>query len=287
MSNIKFDAKILSSGYINFLFGAGVNGSAFPTLSGFEKTNNYIKSKIGAFEAKPFEELLKLLPNDEKIKALKVFTDEFKEKVDALDLSNKSINNIEELMKTVYRLVYESENRKKGMKQINIFTLNYDLIVEMVLGSLGFLCNYVSASNLSSKDKLFDIIGHDYTLNREIPTFFVSKIHGDISDPVLPGSDKYDSILAANKFEIVFKMKEKLLRYNSILFVIGYSGMDEHINRILKDCVDANLTIYWFKYNEHDYVPESIANNIFVIDNYDGGDTTLLCNKMIKELWAE
>ena len=31
-------------------------------------------------------------------------------------------------------------------------------------------------------------------------------------------------------------MKEKLSRENSVLIVIGYSGNDEHINKILKDC---------------------------------------------------
>lgn len=36
--------SILSSTYINFLFGAGVNGVALPQLSGFDKTIEQIKN---------------------------------------------------------------------------------------------------------------------------------------------------------------------------------------------------------------------------------------------------
>ena len=49
------------------------------------------------------------------------------------------------------------------------------------------------------------------------------------------------------------KMKEKLSRENSVLIVIGYSGNDEHINKILKDCISSGLTIYWFKFKKEDY----------------------------------
>ena len=36
--NIQFEKNIIASSHINFLFGAGVNGKAFPQLEGFEKT---------------------------------------------------------------------------------------------------------------------------------------------------------------------------------------------------------------------------------------------------------
>ena len=39
--------NIIASSHINFLFGAGVNGKAFPQLNGFEKSvNNLTKSII-------------------------------------------------------------------------------------------------------------------------------------------------------------------------------------------------------------------------------------------------
>ena len=283
----EFDSKILSSCYINFLFGAGVNGQAFPQLAKFEKTYLFMKKKHKDFENKSFEELFDTLNKKDRERAREIFIDEFKNKHNLIDWNNESIKNLEELLSLTYKLVYEAENRIDAMNQINIFTVNYDFIVEELLKKLGYLSNYVSASNLVSNDKFFNIVGHDYSLKRKIPTFLVSKIHGDISNPVLPGNDKYDAILTPNKFEIMFKMKEKLSRFNSILFVIGYSGRDEHINRILKDCVQSGLTIYWFKYSEKDYVPEELKTKTIIIDNEDKVDTTKVFSKELSLLWEK
>ena len=283
----EFDSKILSSCYINFLFGAGVNGQAFPQLAKFEKTYLFMKKKHKDFENKSFEELFDTLNKKDRERAREIFIDEFKNKHNLIDWNNESIKNLEELLSLTYKLVYEAENRIDAMNQINIFTANYDFIVEELLKKLGYLSNYVSASNLVSNDKFFNIVGHDYSLKRKIPTFLVSKIHGDISNPVLPGNDNYDAILTPNKFEIMFKMKEKLSRFNSILFVIGYSGRDEHINRILKDCVQSGLTIYWFKYSEKDYVPEELKTKTIIIDNEDKVDTTKVFSKELSLLWEK
>lgn len=284
----KFDSKILSSCYINFLFGAGVNGTAFPQVAQFTKTLDFMKGKIKkGIENKTFEELFDLLDEVSKKETRGIFINEFNEKHSSINNDDSSIKNIKEMLRAVYKLVYDSENRKEAMNQVNIFTTNYDFIVENALKDLGYLCNYVSASNLQSHNQFFNIVGRDFSLKREVPTFLVSKIHGDIDNPILPGLDKYDLILTQNKFEIVFKMKEKLSRYNSILFVIGYSGRDEHINRILKDCVISGLTIYWFKFRHDDIIPEVISNNVTVIENDDGGDTTALFTKMVNKLWEE
>ena len=43
MDTVKFDSKILSSSHINFLFGAGVNGTAFPQIYKFSKSLELLK----------------------------------------------------------------------------------------------------------------------------------------------------------------------------------------------------------------------------------------------------
>ena len=282
-----YDPKILSSCYINCFFGAGVNGSAFPVLSGFCETLEFIKKK-NKNPNLSFEELFNELPSKNKETARILFVKEFNKKINSINQDSVSISHIKELFRVIYKLVYESENRIKAMKQVNVFTTNYDFIVEDSIKSLGYLCNYVSASNLDNHDKMFNIVGHDYSLKKDIPTFLVSKIHGDISDPVLPGVDKYDSVLTANKFEIIFKMKEKLMRENSVLFVIGYSGKDKHINSILKDCIEAGLLVYWYKYTESDYVPKEFETKITrIIENESDNDTTVLLTKHLRELWVK
>ena len=40
----KFDSKILSSSHISFLFGAGVNGTAFPQINRFNKSTDLLEN---------------------------------------------------------------------------------------------------------------------------------------------------------------------------------------------------------------------------------------------------
>ena len=283
----KIDSKILSSCHINFLFGAGVNGGAFPQLEKFEKTmeamNNYLPSSSGWGFEDSFDKL-----NEEQKKAVReLFIEEFHEHLNQLDSNHDSIVNLETLLSTINEIVDRSENRNQPMKQINVFTANYDDIVERSLRKLGYLYNSVSASNIESHAQYFNMVGYDYLYRKYIPTFFVSKIHGDIDNPILPGLSKFDKALEANKFEVLFKMKEKLLKPYSLLFVIGYSGRDDHINKILNDCIQGGLTVYWFKYSENDTVPAVFKEKVEIIENKDHKDTTKLCAEMLKsdELW--
>ena len=97
-------------------------------------------------------------------------------------------------------------------------------------------------------------------------------------------------ISVRQKGQCLFKMKEKLSRENSVLIVVGYSGNDEHINKILKDCISSGLTIYWFKFKKEDYVPENMVDSISIIENEEGIDTTLKCDDdnvtMLEQLYS-
>lgn len=283
-----FDSKILSSCHINFLFGAGVNGKSFPQLKDFVETNEALKAALGR-EVENFEDdLNSITQKSKKERVYKKFIEEFKKYERKIDYKHQDIIDIEKMFIEVNRLLVDSENRTKTTKQVNVYTLNYDEIVENVLEKIGVLYNTVSSSNIKSHDKFFNLLGYDYSSMRYIPTYLVSKIHGNIESPVLPGFDKYSEMLAANKFEILFKMKTQLSRMNSVLFVIGYSGKDEHINRILKDCINNGLTIYWFKYDENDCIPEVLANSVSIInqkDNDNKKNMTLICKNMLEKLW--
>lgn len=280
---MEFDSKIISSCHINFLFGAGVNGGAFPQLDNFKETIGAIKGYIGGYPNLSFEDAFDKLDDKQKDEVSKLFIKEFNEHLDKLNINHESVTNLQNLLAKINEIVDKSENRNHSMKQINIFTANYDDIVERLLKKLGYLYNSISATNFENHNQFFNMVGYDFIYRKFIPTFFVSKIHGDINDPILPGLNKYDKALEANKFEILFKMKEKLLRPYSLLFVIGYSGRDEHINKILNDCVKGGLTIYWFKYSESDIVPDSFKNDVIIFNNDEHIDTTLLLTNKLRE----
>lgn len=292
MSNC-FDINVLSSSHINFLFGAGVNGKAFPQLKSFTDTLSKIEELGGNIES-GLESGIDSLSSSAHKKIVKdVFIKEFMEadaKMNEKFGKDMSLINLEKMLRKTYLLVNESQNRNPSMKQINIFTLNYDQIVEKTLSGLGYFFSEISASNTTTRAMLLDVIGYNFNVKKYVPTFMVSKLHGDIDNPIIPGKSKYQEMLNEDYFEIAFNMKEKLCRQNSILIVIGYSGRDEHINKILKDCLNAGLTIYWYKFAQMDIVPFEENNQIIVRQQEDYSnpqDTTANCYRDMEQVWEK
>lgn len=93
------------------------------------------------------------------------------------------------------------------MKQIYYFTLNYDSIVELILDKLGYMYLSTQAHDISYKAKISDVIGYNYNTCRFIPTFYVSKLHGDFEHAIAPGKLKYTETLNEGYFELIFNMK--------------------------------------------------------------------------------
>lgn len=283
----KLDVKILSSSHLNFLFGSGVNGKAFPQFDGFTRTLKSLKD-VGA-KSENLEQALNEIENkDERKKILVTFKEELKEKNDEIEWNNPSIANIKNMFSSINQIIENSENRTNSMKQVNVYTLNYDSIVETAIEEIGLITNHLSSTNIETFDSLFNIVAYDYALKKFIPTYLISQLHGDLKNPILPGVNKYDDILQAKKFELLFKMKEHLSRRCSVLFVIGYSGHDKHINNILKDCIKAGLTIYWINFESNSDIPSDLTNeDVFVIEGDGTNDSTAVLNRRLKESWEQ
>lgn len=291
----RFDKDILASTHLNFLFGAGVNGTALSQLKEFTETKKviekYCEGKVDNIEEGIDSINSDIEREDVKTTFIKEFKSKFNKTISSQEWNeNKSLINLENLLRKTYSIVREAENRHESMKQINIYTLNYDDIVERKLSQLGYFYNSISASNAATKAALMNVIGYDYNIKRYIPSFMVSKLHGDIDKPIIPGREKYREMLNEDYFEIAFHMKGQLCRPNSILIVIGYSGNDKHINKILQDCLNAGLTMYWYKFAEDDYVPFKRSNQVIIRDqdNYrKPKDTTENCYKDMEIAWAK
>ncbi len=283
--------KALGSCNINFLFGAGVNGGpqgAIPSFDSFTDTVTEM-GQLGLPTDKGIEQALQGCANERiRKQVLDKFVEEFNSK-QGYQLDHSSLINLQNLLKATHKAVSVAENRHPESKRINVFTLNYDRIVEELLDASGFF-NY--ALKKGTKSFLpFDVVGYDTAKRAFIPTFAVYKLHGSVNsgrvlkaeDIVFPGQDKLGSVIS-NFYETLFAMKSELLRKNAALFVIGYSWADEHVNDIIGSAIDNGLTVVFPKYSENDELPPELEDRVEVIPPTNSqSDTTATLARLFEQ----
>lgn len=94
----------------------------------------------------------------------------------------------------------------------------------------------------------------------------------------------------------MFLMKTQLIKRNSVLFVIGYSGNDKHINEIISDSIEAGLCVIWFNYsqkenNDEILLPKDLLKHkekMIIVDQLSQPIGTIKrCSNIIREVLDE
>lgn len=168
-----------------------------------------------------------------------------------------------------YKSLYSKvTNRNKDLSRINVFTTNNDLFNETALDSLNI--HYINGFSGGLK-KYFNPAFFNYSFSKRMDTslekfepvnnmVYLYKIHGSVnwiedssnansyfnirelteieSDyngkaMIYPTPLKQNKSLGSPYVDLFREFQHKLLEPNSVLFVIGYSFNDEHINDII------------------------------------------------------
>jgi len=158
----------------------------------------------------------------------------------------------------------------KGRKICDIFSLNYDVVIEATLEHLciPYIDGFRGAENAYFDSNLFDVASSD------VPLFRLYKIHGSINwvkdeneiirrkpshsdnlvderQVIYPCEQKY-FLTQYGIYEVLMNLFRKRLRNrrpNNKLVIIGYSFADNHINEAIIDAIcdpGNNLTVYAF-----------------------------------------
>lgn len=195
-------------------------------------------------------------------------------KLDADKINGTSLD----VLDNYKRLYSKITNRNKDLSRINIFTTNNDLFNETALDSLNI--HYINGFSGGLK-KYFNPAFFNYTFSKRMDTslekfepvnnmVYLYKIHGSVNwieDSSNANSyfnirelaeieDEYDGAamiyptpLKQNKslgspyVDLFREFQHKLLEPNSVLFVIGYSFSDEHINDIIYRSLATNSSL--------------------------------------------
>lgn len=198
-----------------------------------------------------------------------------------LDVLNDDEWN-EEIKKTLenYRKFYSKiVLRNKELSRVSIFTTNNDMFNEVALDGLSI--HYFNGFS-GGVMKSFNPASFNYTLSKRMDTaidkyepvenlVYLYKIHGsvnwiedesasndsfftikelplrntntDVSVLVYPTPLKQNKSLGAPYVDLFREFQHKLLEPNTVLFVIGYSFSDEHVNDIIYRALATNSTM--------------------------------------------
>lgn len=193
-----------------------------------------------------------------------------------VDLDSSDVQRIIELYKQFYQKV---SLRNKDLSRINIFTTNNDLLSEKALDDLNINYNNGFGGGLK---RVFNPARFNFTFSKKIDSnmekfepldnmVYLYKLHGSISwiekednylfniqeVPVIGGSRKKDlshvliyptpikqnQSLGAPYSDLIRHFQTNLLKPNSILFVVGYSFSDEHLNNIIYQSLASNSSL--------------------------------------------
>lgn len=261
-----FLKNIFSSSHINFLFGSGVNGKLFPQM----KSKELIK------------DIIEIIPHyDKNLQLEKNISDYYNENLEKIDdIHTKIINvfkkynekaikkineendedflNFVDLIRKTVEIIDETDNRNLSMKELNIFTLNYDTIIDEVLEKLNLQYMIYDSENIIQKSLIYESIPYDYNVKKFLSRINIFKLHGNIKNCkiIVPSSKKYEEIIESNFFELQSAFKRKLERKNSILITIGYGFSDLHINTIIKNLIQKQMLLINLNYGEK--IPENL-----------------------------
>lgn len=329
MMNKKIDNKIFEYTHINFLMGAGIHAKLIGLFKGFIKTINLIEKKYNSddvfkekvqVEKRRLERIgisnplsLKgesvdlesyfslLLDTNYQEEIMNCFYNELKEKNNLIFDNQDKKNSYDELKSFIEInniLLNERETNVSTMKIINYFTLNYDSIIDNLMLNSSEEWNIFKPTNISIKSKIIDQLSFDEEGKNSKIRWNIFKLHGDIHDNkekiIFPSKTKYAKANYGEFFELIFSMRRKLSKKNSILIIFGYSVKDEHINGILNEVNKNGVLIIFFGYTQDDC--DVFKNKFKQIDdkfivNTNGKSSISFYNDIVKKIlgrrWLE
>lgn len=196
--------------------------------------------------------------------------------------------------------------RSRDMSRINVFTTNNDLFNERALDNLnihyinGFggglgrffnpaLFNYTYSKRLDSSISKYEPVENlvylykihgsinwvedDTNINsffkvKELPADMIKKGNNNVL--IYPTPMKQNKSLGSPYVDLFREFQHKLLEPNGVLFVIGYSFSDEHVNDIIYRALATNTTF-----------------NLVILNEVEGSTISKIADNRIYRLWGE
>lgn len=202
--------KIIESSHFNFLVGSGASRNYLETLKNIEELLTLLDNERIENSSKDWFKIL-----DVSIKSwyfqkcirgnIRLVDETFSlDEAKAMEFTYTN-DNYCRFLQSLNILLLKRRN-KLLPKEINLFTTNMDLFIDINLDNLGLEFNdgfsgkFVPTFNTSNFQKSFYKSSSQYNISSELPLFNLFKLHGSLTwDKSVDGEIRYNSTLSAMK----------------------------------------------------------------------------------------
>jgi hypothetical protein len=272
---------LATSKQVGLLVGAGISKAC-----GLPNVDDLTKEVKKIIKNKDFEALLN---KDDNVEAILSKIQQLKSLISSeKKFNNLSLENIKAIEKDIKKTIFEKLSIKVDFDKVcnlvvwlnfinreyekEIFTLNYDLLFERALEKVnlpyytGFIGNvkpfFISDSVddfnghyvKQSWTKLWKLHGSlNFKKSIEEKIFIENNINDEYENLlVYPSMDKYLSSRKAPFISYLDRFRKYLLGNEKVLFILGYSFCDDHVNEIIINGLNNNsrLSVIVFSYDE-------------------------------------
>lgn len=209
--------KIIESCHFNFLIGSGASRNYLETLSNIETLLTELDKEPREIKSEKWYKILdvsiKYWYYEKCIKGnTKLIDNSFKLCETKQREFEETQKSYEDFLQVLNVLILKRKN-KLLPKEVNIFTTNMDLFLDVTLDNLGLEFNdgfsgkFIQTFDTSNYQKSFFKNSSQYSLSSELPLFNLFKLHGSIT------WDKSSNIEISynQKCDVLFKLNEIVL----------------------------------------------------------------------------
>lgn len=241
--------KIIESSHFNFLIGSGASRNFLETLTNIETLLTELdKESIESKSEKWFKILevsIKHWYYEKCIKGnTKLIDDEFELTQSKQSEFEETSKNYIDFLQALNVLILKRKN-KLLPKEVNIFTTNMDLFLDVYLDKLGLEFNdgfngkFTQTFDTSNYQKSFFKNSSQYSISSELPLFNLFKLHGSITwDKSIESEISYN-----HKCEVLFNLNKIIIPQEHLISLTSEIQKEEETKIIPRDYGDIKTEI--------------------------------------------
>lgn len=181
--NIK---KVIESCHLNFLIGSGASKPFLDTLTDIEKSLDNLHKKSGLSAEQNDASVLKLIEVSIKQYYFKKCIARNVELLTDNNEKNETLSTYKDLLQSI-QTILEKRHTNIISKQVNIFTTNMDIFLDVALEDLGYSINDGFSGRMNPKfgtenfHNIINKVSSHYEYQSTVPLFNLFKLHGSLN----------------------------------------------------------------------------------------------------------